>query len=136
MLTQVLAAAVTLLLSTGAALAQSADQVRDAFARQVYAVNAAQINNDRPQPLLRAVVVLRIKLDDQGQWAAEVFRDNPEQPEMTRAALASVSRTPVPTGLSPTAVLQLRTEGLIEVWLFQDDGRFALKTLAKPQRGA
>ena len=30
----------------------------------------------------------------------------------------------------------LRNEGLIEAWLFQNDGRFALKTLAKPQRGA
>jgi hypothetical protein len=30
----------------------------------------------------------------------------------------------------------LRSEGLIEAWLFEKDGRFALKTLAKPQRGA
>jgi hypothetical protein len=30
----------------------------------------------------------------------------------------------------------LRNDGMIEAWLFQNDGRFALKTLAKPQRSA
>ena len=91
---------------------------------------------DRPQPLLRAVVVLRVKLDEQNHWQAEVFRDNPDQPEMTRAALDSVAKLPAPVGLTPKAVELLRTQGLIEAWLFQNDGRFALKTLAKPQRGA
>jgi hypothetical protein len=80
--------------------------------------------------------VLRVKLDEQNQWRAEVFRDNPEQPELTQAAIASVAQLPAPVGLSPKAQQMLRDEGLIEAWLFQNDGRFALKTLAKPQRGA
>jgi len=122
--------------AAGAALAQTPDQVKADFARAVYQSSATQVHNDRPQPLLRAVVVLRIKLDEQNQWKAEVFRDNPEQPEMTRAALASVAKLPAPTALTPRAAELLRNEGLIEAWLFQKDGRFALKTLAKPQRGA
>ena len=28
----------------------------------------------------------------------------------------------------------LRNEGLVDAWLFQNASRFALKTLAKPQR--
>ena len=122
--------------SAGQACAQSADQVKADFARAVYTNSAAQVHNDRPQPLLRAVVVLRVKLNEQNQWQAEVFRDNPDQPEMTRAALDSVAKLPAPVGLTPKAVELLRTQGLIEAWLFQNDGRFALKTLAKPQRGA
>lgn len=122
--------------SPGTALAQSADQVKADFARAVYKHSAAKVHNDRPQPLLRAVVVLRIKLSEQNQWQAEVFRDNPDQPEMTRAAIESVAQLPVPAGLSPKAQQMLRNEGLVEAWLFQSDGRFALKTLAKPQRGA
>jgi hypothetical protein len=55
---------------------------------------------------------------------------------MTRAAMESVAQLPVPAGLSPKALQLLRNEGLVEAWLFQSDGRFALKTLAKPQRGA
>jgi hypothetical protein len=122
--------------SAGAALAQSADQIKADFARAVYKSSATKVHNDQPQPLLRAVVVLRIKLNEQNQWQAEVFRDNPEQPEMTREALESVAKLPVPTDLSPRAAEMLRNEGLVEAWLFQKDGRFALKTLAKPQRGA
>lgn len=120
----------------GTALAQSADQVKADFARAVYQHSAAKVHNDRPQPLLRAVVVLRIKLNEQNRWQAEVFRDNPDQPEMTRAAMESVAQLPVPVGLTPKAQEMLRNEGLVEAWLFQNDGRFALKTLAKPQRGA
>lgn len=118
------------------ARAQSADDVKVDFARAVYLSSATLVHNERPQPLLRAVVVLRVRLDGQGQWQAEVFRDNPDQPEMTRAALDSVHRLPPPVGLSPAAQALLRDDGVIEAWLFQTDGRFALKTLAKPQRGA
>jgi hypothetical protein len=118
------------------ALAQSADEVRFDFARAVYRNSASLVNHDRPQPLLRAVVVLRVKLDSQNHWRAEVFRDNPEQPEMTRRALESVTNLPPLAGLSPKAEAMLHDDGLIEAWLFQSDGRFALKTLAKPQLGA
>ena len=129
-------AAVLLWAAPGTALAQSAEQVKADFARAVYQHSAAKVHNERPQPLLRAVVVLRIKLNEQNQWHAEVFRDNPDQPEMTRAAMESVAQLPVPVGLTPQAQQMLRNEGLVEAWLFQNDGRFALKTLAKPQRGA
>jgi hypothetical protein len=37
--------------------------------------------------------------------------------------------------MSTAASEQLHREGFLEVWLFQNDGRFALKTLALPQRG-
>ena len=116
--------------------AQSADQVKADFARAVYSSSATQVHNEQPQPLLRAVVVLRIRLDEHDKWQAEVFRDNPNQPEMTQAALESVAKLPAPVGLSPKAAAMLRGEGVVEAWLFQNDGRFALKTLAKPQRGA
>ena len=124
------------LLGAAPAQAQSADQLKADFARAVYLHSATQVHNERPQPLLRAVVVLRVRLGDDNRWQAEVFRDNPEQPEMTRAALDSVSRLPAPVGLSPKARQMLCSEGVIEAWLFETDGRFALKTLAKPQRSA
>jgi hypothetical protein len=133
----VLATALTLA-SFGAtpAHAQGADVVKHDFARTVYLHSAADVHNEQPQALLRAVVVLRVRLNEQGQWQAEVFRDNPEQPEMTQRALASVARLPAPVGLSAPARQLLQTQGVVEAWLFQNDGRFALKTLAKPQKAA
>ena len=130
------AALVVALLGAAPAQAQSADQVKADFARAVYLGSATQVHNERPQAMLRAVVVLRIKLGDNDQWQAEVFRDNPDQPEMTQAAIDSVTKLPAPVGLSAKALQMLRNDGMIEAWLFQNDGRFALKTLAKPQRSA
>ena len=123
-------------LFAGSAWAQLANPLLADFARAVYLNSATLVHDQRPQPLLRAVVVLRIRLDEQDRWQAEVFRDNPNQPEMTRAALESVSRLPPAVGLKPEERAALRGEGLIEAWLFENDGRFALKTLAKPQRGS
>lgn len=123
-------------MATTPAQAQGADAVKRDFARTVYLHSATDVHNEQPQALLRAVVVLRVRLDEQGQWKAEVFRDNPEQPEMTQRALASVERLPAPVGLSAQARQLLQTQGVVEAWLFQNDGRFALKTLAKPQKGA
>ncbi len=129
-----LCAGAVLALMAPAAQAQNKQQLQKVFAQQVYAVAKADVHNDRPQPLLRAVVVLRIKLSPEGRWVGEVFRDNPTQPEMTQKALESVAALPAPTGLSAEAMDSLRNEGLIEAWLFQNDGRYALKTLAKAQR--
>jgi hypothetical protein len=128
-------ATVLVLLTTPPAQAQNNEQIKRDLARTVYLHSATEVHNEQPQALLRAVVVLRVRLDEQGQWRTEVFRDNPEQPEMTRRAVQSVERLPAPLGLSAPARQLLQTQGVVEAWLFQNDGRFALKTLAKPQKG-
>ena len=127
--------AAALLASVAGARAESLEKVRHDFAQMVYEDAGPDINRDRPQPLLRAVVVLRVKLNELGHWTGEVIRDNDEQPELTRKALASVAHLARTLEVSSTAAEQLHREGFLEVWLFQNDGRFALKTLALPQRG-
>ena len=101
------AATLSAVLFTGSAFAQTADQVKVDFARAVYQAAGTHVHHDRPQPLLRAVVVLRVRLDENNHWAAEVFRDNPDQPEMTRLALDSVAQLPAPTHLTPKALQAL-----------------------------
>ena len=117
------------------ARAENLEKVRHDFAQMVYEDAGPDINRDRPQPLLRAVVVLRVKLNELGHWTGEVIRENDEQPELTRKALASVAHLVKTMEVSATASEQLHREGFLEVWLFQNDGRFALKSLALPQRG-
>lgn len=124
-----------LLACAAGARAESLEQVRRGFAQMVYEDAGPDINHGAPQPLLRAVVVLRVKLDAVGRWTAEVIRENNEQPELTHKALASVAHLRKSLEVSPATAEQLRREGFMEVWLFQNDGRFALKTLALPQRG-
>ena len=124
-----------LLACAAGARAESLDQVRRDFAQMVYEDAGPDINRNRPQPLLRAVVVLRVKLNELGHWTGEVVRENDEQPELTRKALASVAHLARTLEVSAPTSEQLHREGFLEVWLFQNDGRFALKTLALPQRG-
>ena len=124
-----------LLACAAGARAENLEKVRHDFAQLVYEDAGPDINRDRPQPLLRAVVVLRVKLDEVGRWTAEVIRENNEQPELTRKALASVAHLAKSLEMSATAAEQVHREGFMEVWLFQNDGSFALKTLALPQRG-
>ena len=124
-----------LLACAAGARAESLEQVRRGFAQMVYEDAGPDINHGAPQPLLRAVVVLRVKLDEVGRWTAEVIRENDEQPELTRKALASVAHLRKSLAMSAAAAEQVHRDGFMEVWLFQNDGRFALKTLALPQRG-
>lgn len=118
------------------AQAQTLADSRADFARRLYTSAAADVHHQAPQPLLRAVVVLRVRLGDDGCWRAEVLRDNPLRPELTRKALDSVARVAVPAVLPDALREELRVNGFVEAWLFEDDGRFALKTLARPQKGA
>ena len=117
------------------ARAEGLDQVRRGFAQMVYQDSGPDINREAPQSMLRAVVVLRVRLDDHGRWAAEVMRENDVEPELTRKALRSVEHLATTMEVSAPVSEQLHREGFVEVWLFQNDGRFALKTLALPQRG-
>ena len=122
--------------STMGARAESLEPIRRGFAQMLYEDAGPDINRGAPQPLLRAVVVLRVRLNELGRWTAEVIRENDEQPELTRKALASVAHLEKSLAMSAAAAEQVRREGFMEVWLFQNDGRFALKTLALPQRGS
>ncbi len=127
--------ALAALLSATGAHAESVDQVRRGFAQMIYQDSQADINLEAPQPMLRAVVVLRVRLDDHDHWRAEVMRENDVEPGLTRKALASVDHLAATLSVSAGMSEQLHREGFVEVWLFQNDGRFALKTLALPQRG-
>lgn len=116
----------------GAAQAGPVDDVRLDFAKAVYSGSPELVHQRNPQPLLRAVIVLNVKLDDADHWQAEVVRTNDEQPEMLARAIETVGRAP---GLSmPEHVkVHLRRNGFMEAWLFDNDGRFQVKTLAKAQ---
>ena len=122
-------------LCTALSPALAADPVRTRFARAVYEQSAADINHGRPQAMLRAVVVLRVRLGTNGHWVPEVVRENDEQPEMTRRALACVEALVADLEMPDAERRDLQKNGFLEAWLFQNDGRFALKTLALPQLG-
>ncbi|MEY4767273.1 MAG: hypothetical protein RI907_3946 [Pseudomonadota bacterium] len=126
-------AAVAAFVCSQAASAAVPDQVKKDFAKAVYAGSPDLVHDRNPQPLLRAVIVLSVKLDENNQWKAEVIRGNDQQPEMQARAIETVRRAPVPT-LSEADRAEMQRSGLMEAWLFDSDGTFQVKTLAKAQK--
>lgn len=124
-----------MLAMTKPAIAGVPEDIRKDFAHAVYDGSPELVHNRNPQPLLRAVIVLNVKLDDGDHWRAEVVRTNDEQPEMLVRAMETVRRAP-PIQLTDEAKSELRRNGFIEAWLFDNDGSFQVKTLAKAQRSS
>lgn len=106
-----------------------------AAAKRITEANAASITPGRPQALLRAVVSVEYWIDRQGNVVgAAIFRDNGDRAADT-TALASLKRAspfPAPTGVLLDSSGRVR---IIETWLFNNDGRFQLRSVAAPQIG-
>jgi len=94
--------------------------------------NASKVYTGRPQALLRSVVVMKYTIDAHGQvLRSEIIRSNHDGETETIALHSLRSAAPLPRPSS-----QLLRNGqleVIETWLFNDDGRFQLRTVAQPQ---
>ncbi|GAB3542812.1 hypothetical protein GCM10027343_15370 [Noviherbaspirillum agri] len=112
--------------------AKSLDDYKRELALRISSVNSKKVYPGRPQALLRSVVVLRYSIDEGGNLVrSEIMRSNRDS-ETESIALASLrSAAPFPRPAS-----HLVRGGRLEVsetWLFNNDGRFQLRTIAQPQ---
>jgi protein TonB len=116
------------------AVASEYDPTQVALARAIYESSPQWVHDHRPQALLKAVIVLRVKLAGDGQLHADVIRTNDQQPQLLQRAIETVQRARV--GSLPTHLRdKLAQGGMMETWLFDNDGTFQVKTLAKAQMG-
>jgi protein TonB len=102
------------------------------LAQRISQMNASKVYSGQPQALLRSVVVLRYSVDARGNLVhSEIQRSN-RDPETEATALASLRNSaPFP---KPAANLLRRGQlEMSETWLFNNDGRFQLRTIAQPQ---
>lgn len=109
------------------------DQYRASVARRIVDRNPSYILHGSPQAMLRSLVVVSFVVDRNGQVVkSSVYRTNGDD-EAEATALSTLRRAaPLP---APPARL-LNSAGQIELfedWLFNDDGKFQLRTLASPQ---
>lgn len=114
-------------------IATSLDGFKRDFAQRVHEASAAQVFDGAPPPLLRSIVVVSVVLDAGGRLVdARVLRDNGDA-ETVRLALESIRRaSPFPQP-EPRLARRGRME-ILETWLFRDDGRFRLRSLAQVQQ--
>ncbi len=110
--------------------ARSVEEYKRDFANHLHQASLEQIFTGAPPNLLRSVIVMSVTLDTSGNVVnARVLRDNGD-PETVRSAVDSVRRgAPYPRPAS-----RMFNRGRLEfteTWLFRDDGRFQLRTLAE-----
>ncbi len=98
----------------------------------IHARNGAHLYDGAPPPALRSVVVLSIGVDPAGRLVrVRVLRSNGIRELEHRAVQSVRAATPLPAPGKPM-IRQGRTE-ITETWLFRDDGRFRVRSLASVQ---
>lgn len=109
------------------------DQYRKAVAERIIERNPSYVQKRAPQAMLRSLVVVDFKVDRDGKLlSSSVYRTNGDD-EAEATALATLHRA---APLPPPPVKLLNRIGELEIfedWLFNDDGKFQLRTLAAPQ---
>ena len=113
-----------------ASSARTVDEYKREVAVRIQQRNPAWVHDERPQALLRAVIVARIKVDAVGNPQVEIVR-SPDA-EMSQRVVQSV-RTAAPLPAPPRALAAQLSAGYTESWLFNTDGRFQIRTVARPQ---
>lgn len=112
--------------------AQAIEAYKEALARHITAANTAKVYGGRPQALLRSVVVVHFVLDGDGDLVrSEIVRSNRDK--TTEATALASLRGAAPFPRPSTNLLARGRIEVWETWLFNNDGRFQLRTIAQPQ---
>ena len=107
------------------------DAYKADVARHIMHRNPERIFDGRLPPMLPAIVVLNITVDDQGQLT-DVQVQRSRDPGASEVALASLRRSgplPRPDGLMPRGAAMTFTE----TFLFGEQYRYQIRSLAGPQ---
>jgi periplasmic protein TonB len=109
------------------------DDYRAAVAKRIVERNPTYILHGSPQAMLRSLVVVSFTVDRSGQIVkSSVYRTNGDD-DAESTALSTLRRS---APLPPPPGRLLNSAGQIEMfedWLFNDNGKFQLRTLASPQ---
>lgn len=118
--------------AAGVSTATTHAAYKQALAERISQVNSTKVFIGRPQALLRSVIVVKYAVDASGRLVrSEILRSNRDRANesTTLATLRSAAPFPKP---SPRLLRNGHVE-IMETWLFNNDGRFQLRTIAEPQ---
>lgn len=110
----------------------SVQAYKTALANRIAVVNSDKMYTGRPQALLRSVVVVKYVVDGEGRLLrSEIMRSNRDSKTETTALSTLRNSGPFPRPASH--LLQHGRLELAETWLFNNDGRFQLRSTAQRQ---
>jgi periplasmic protein TonB len=108
------------------------EQWKRQAAERIHQANSKQLFEGRPHHLLQGVIVADVTVDRNGKVTRSKIVRSPgiaRLDNMVQASLKSASPLPAP----PAALVKTGSITFSETWLFTDDGRWRLRTLALPQ---
>jgi protein TonB len=108
------------------------DEWKQRAAERIHQVNRKDLFEGRPEHLLRAVIIVEITVDRQGNVTNSNIRRSPSIASLNAAALRQL-RNASPLPAPPAALLSRGALTYHETWLVRKDGRFQLRSLALPQ---
>ncbi len=108
------------------------DLYKHDLACRIHARNGGQIYQGAPPPVLRSVVVLTFRIDSKGRPVQIAVRRSNGIRGLERRAIQSV-RLASPLPVPSAAMFKRGSTEITETWLFRDDGRFQVRTLAMVQ---
>lgn len=119
---------------TATSTATTLDDYKRGLAQRIVTVNSSEVYIGRPQALLRAVIVLKYFVNADGQLLrADIMRTNRDR-KAEATALATLRRA-APFPKPDSKFLRRGEVEIAESWLFNDDGRFQLRSIAEQQMG-
>lgn len=116
----------------GTSTAQTLTGYKEDIAHRISETSSTKVYVERPQALLRSVIVLKFVIDANGKLVrSEISRSNRDGANEATAFASLRAAAPFP---KPGAHLLRNGQiELSETWLFNNDGRFQLRSIALPQ---
>ncbi len=115
--------------------ALSLDGYKRDVAKHIYRVNAESLFDGPPPPTLRSIVVLSLNVDANGTPNAVALLRSNGFTELEGVAIRSVRRaSPLPA--PPALIARNGRVEFVETWLFRQDGKFQIRSLAEIQQDA
>jgi protein TonB len=112
--------------------ARTVDAYKRDIAARITAVNPIKIYPGAPQALLRSIIVIKFSVDAGGQLLhSEIVRSNHDT--VTEATALAALRNTAPFPKPGKHLLKNGKLEISETWLFNNDGRFQVRSVAQPQ---
>jgi protein TonB len=107
------------------------DSYKRDVAQRILSASAAQTFEGRPPEILQAVVVLQFTIERSGTLTGlRTLRSrHPVQEKVAHASVRAAAPFPAP----PAGALRSGRVEVAETWLFRDDGKFQIRSLAEAQ---
>ncbi len=112
--------------------ARTLNAYKQEVARWIYRSSAENLFDGAPPPMLKSVVVLAVTIDAQGQPKRVAVQRSNGYGGLNQLAMQSVRRA-APLPRPGRSLMHGGVVEFSETWLFRDDGRFQIRSLAQVQ---